>query len=371
MKRKKTKLAAILIAGSVLAACGQSPKEAYIEAMDDVSAAKAGNFDMTVQDISLSSEDSQTEAMMNIVQSQLKDMKMTGTYSMPKDNEYALDMNMSVLGQEIPVNVVGNDQHMYMSTAFLTAVMELVQSFSGTEMDTTKVQALEGKYMDMQQFAAEADSTGATSGVDTSQLENLNMKDSLAYQKDLQKEFANYLRDDVKEERFTEKDGKLTFTMNEKDIAKLGDIQEKLAKDNPDYEQFNMDLKSLVNELDKMKIDTAIDEDTKKQTYHVDIVSAKNNIDAVKLTFTNTPSEKVKAVEIPKDDQLVTQEQLNDAFGTANSTEISDEQFDALLEQAKAAKTSLTDAQKEETLKQYKDYLTPAQYAELEEVLGE
>lgn len=369
MKRKTSKLMGVLMAGSVLVACGQSPKEAYIEAMDQSSEAQAGNFEMTIQDIALTGGDSETEAMMNIIQSQLQDMKMTGTYSMPKSHEYALDMNMSLLGKEIPLNVVGNDEHMYMSTAFLTAVMELMQSFSGTEMETTKVQALDGKYIDMEQLAAEADSTGATSGVDTSQLENLNIKDLLAYQNDLKKAFANYLRDDVKEERFTEKDGKLSFTMNEKDIEKLGDIQQKLAKDHANYEQFNIDVKGLMTELDQMKVETAIDEDTEKQTYYVDVASTKNNIDAVKLTITNTPSEKAKAVEIPKDDQLVTQEQLNDAFG-ANSAEVTDEQFDALLEQAKAAKTSLTPAQKEETLKQYKDYLTPAQYAELEEVLG-
>ena len=34
MKRKTSKLMGVLMAGSVLVACGQSPKEAYIEAMD-------------------------------------------------------------------------------------------------------------------------------------------------------------------------------------------------------------------------------------------------------------------------------------------------------------------------------------------------
>lgn len=366
MKKKASKFAAFLIVSTVLAACGQSPKDAYLEAMDKASEAKAGKIDMTVQDIQLSDDGSQTDAMMNIVQSQLQEMKMTGTYSMPKDNEYALNLNMSVLGQDIPINMVGHNDRTYMSTTFITALIQLIQSLSGTKLDQGTLQSLDGKYMDMQHFVSEANETSATTGVDLSQFENLNMKNSLAYQKDLYDEFANYLRDEVKDERFTEKNGKLSFTMTEKDIVKLADIQQQLAKN---YPQFNINLHTLLAAVDSMSVETTIDEDREKQTYKVHLASTKNDIDAIQFVISNKLSEKVEAVDIPQDHQIVSQEQLHKLFNPSNA-EISEAQFNELLEQAKVAKKALTPAQKKATLKQYKDYLTSEQYEKLAEILG-
>ena len=195
---------------------------------------------------------------------------------------------------------------------------------------------------------------------------------------DLKKEFIKYLKDDVDDKRFEEKDGKLSFTMNKDDIAKLDDIQAKLAKDNPDYEQFKANIGDMLKELDKVNIQTVIDSKTKKQTYDVDIASAKNNIDAVKFTISTTPSDKVKEVTVPTSDQLATEEQLNEAMGaatgtdttdTTGSTTITDEQFKTLLKQAKSSKASMSKAQRKQALEQYKPYLTDEQYTKLEKVL--
>ena len=267
---------------------------------------------------------------------------------------------------------------MYLSTAFLSAVMDITQSLSGSSaaVDTSKLKELDGKYIDLQQFAK--DSAETTGSSVTADVENLDMKQLLAYQKDLQKEFIKYLKDDVDDKRFEEKDGKLSFTMNKDDIVKLDDIQAKLAKDNPDYEQFKANIGDMLKELDKVNIQTVIDSKTKKQTYDVDIASAKNNIDAVKFTISTTPSDKAKEVTVPTSDQLATEEQLNEAMGaatgtdttdTAGSTTITDEQFKTLIKQAKSSKASMSKAQRKQALEQYKPYLTDEQYTKLEKVL--
>lgn len=372
------KLASLALATTLLAACGQSPKDKYIGAMEDAGDAKAGTFDMKFKDIAVSGGDSQTTTMINMVKSQLNDMKISGSYSMPDDSKYAVDVNVNAMGQEIPFNVIGDDKAMYLSTAFLSAVMDITQSLSGSSaaVDTSKLKELDGKYIDLQQFAK--DSAETTGSSVTADVENLDMKQLLAYQKDLQKEFIKYLKDDVDDKRFEEKDGKLSFTMNKDDIAKLDDIQAKLAKDNPDYEQFKANIGDMLKELDKVNIQTVIDSKTKKQTYDVDIASAKNNIDAVKFTISTTPSDKVKEVTVPTSDQLATEEQLNEAMGaatgtdttdTTGSTTITDEQFKTLLKQAKSSKASMSKAQRKQALEQYKPYLTDEQYTKLEKVL--
>lgn len=369
------KLASIALAGGLLAACGQSPKDEYIGAFEDAADAKAGTFDMKFKDIAVSGGDSQTTAIINMVKSQLNDMKISGSYSMPDDTKYAVDLKIDAMGQEIPFNIIGDDKAMYLSTAFLTSVMELTQSFSGSSaaVDTSKLKELDGKYIDMKEFAKE--SAAASDSTVTADVEDLDMKQALAYQKDFQKEFMNYLKNDVDDKRFEEKDGKLSFTMNKKDIEKIDAIQAKLAKDNPDYEQFNANIGDMVKELDKINIQTVIDSKSKKQTYDVNIASAKNNIDAVKFTISTTPSDKAKAVTLPTKDQIATQEQIDEAMGAATGTNstgtaaMSDEQFKTLLKQAKSSKSAMSEAQRKQALEQYKPYLTDEQYKELEKVL--
>lgn len=369
------KLASIALAGGLLAACGQSPKDEYIGALEDAADAKAGTFDMKFKDIAVSGGDSQTTAMVNMVKSQLKDMRINGSYSMPDDKKYAVDLKMNAMGQEIPFNVVGDDKAMYLSTAFLTSVMEITQSFSGNSaaVDISKLKDLDGKYINMEDFAKE--SAAASGSAVPADVEKLDMKQALAYQEDFQKEFMNYLKEDVDDKRFEEKDGKLSFTMNKKDIEKMDAIQAKLAKDNPDYEQFDANIRDLVKELDKITIQTVIDSKSKKQTYDVDIASAKNNIDAVKFTISTTPSDKANAVTLPTKEQLTTTEQVNEALNSAtgiNSADdavMSEQQFKTLLQQAKSSKQAMSEAQRKQALEQYKPYLTDEQYKKLEKVL--
>ncbi|WP_338752661.1 hypothetical protein [Bacillus sp. FJAT-52991] len=382
--KNKMKIAAIVLAGGTLAACGQSPKDQYISSMEKVNEAESGKFEMSIKDFAVSG-DGQTQAVANMLKNQLNDIKLTGNYAMPDDGkEYSMDFSVDALGQKIGFEMLGNQENAYLSTGYVTSMVDIVNQFSGGQatVDDTKLKEIEGKYIDLKAVAESEDTSGATG---TEKLEDLDLKTAIQYQKDLQKEFIKYLEDDVDDERFTEKEGKLSFTINKKDLEKLDGIQEKLVEKNKDYKQYTSDVATTLKDVDKLDIKTVIDEKTNKQTYDVNIESKENDIDSYSYKFhiVNTPSDKAKDVKIPSKDQLVSKEQLNeimdaaagttslDATGT-DSTVVkwTDAEFNQVMSIVKQNEGSYNAEQSKQILEQYKVYMTDEQYKAMEQELS-
>ncbi|WP_203364660.1 hypothetical protein [Bacillus sp. REN10] len=375
--KNKMKIAAIVLAGGTLAACGQSPKEQYISLMAKASEAESGKLEMSIKDFAVSG-DSQTQAFANMMKNQLNDIKLTSNYSMPDDGkEYSVDLNVDALGQKIKFEMLGNQENAYLSTDYVASMMDLVNQFSGGQavIDDKKLKEIEGKYIDLKAVAESEDASKVTG---TEKLEDLDLKTAVKYQKDLQKEFVKYLEDDVDDKRFTEKEGKLSFTIKKKDLEKLNDIQEELAKKNKDYKQYTSDFATTLKDLDKLDIKTVIDEKTNKQTYDIDIESKKNNIDSYKFHIVNIPSDKTKDVKMPSKDQLVSEKQLNEMMDSATGTtsldatavKWTDAEFNQVMDIVKQNAGSYSDAQRQQILEQYKVYMTDEQYKEMEKELS-
>lgn len=157
MKKGLGLLAAGLLTLTLGGCGGQSAQDVYTEALTeqaDIEKYNAGTFSLSFDELNFDyqSDDVSTNTMMNMVATQLKDVKVTGDYLIDTKNE-ALDYKMKaeVMGQKIPMDFVMGSDAIYYSGDSFADIMDLVGSFAGENtLDMSNVsEELAGKYVKM------------------------------------------------------------------------------------------------------------------------------------------------------------------------------------------------------------------------------
>lgn len=340
---KRVKLAVLLGIILVLGACSKSPKEEFIASYDSLGTGEynAGKFEATITDFKMNQTSG--AAWAQILNDSLKNMTFQGDYQFnEKDSSFSFNAAVEAFGTEMPLDIVGNEEKFYVSTSFVDGMFDMMDSFGfPIEADQTKIDELAGKYIevDMDELAeaAEEDTDSSTDA------EEMGQK-------------MTKILEDAKEESFKADGDKVSHTFTSADLVKISK---------------NRDLSDEAKTtLENSKMTMQIDKKTKKTNCTIKMSEDGQEM-TMKLVF--TPSKNDKAIKLPKEKDLVPEEELNNFFqemnqGTSNDMSdysgmetLSDEEFEFLYQQAEASLGEFDDAQKQEIIKGYTPYMTEEQ----------
>lgn len=363
------KLKVIVVMGLALvffAGCKKETQKEFSAELAKQSEMDAGNFSILVDKMSIESEDADTDAStrasMDMAAKMISGTKISGDYLKDKEGKrMEMNMNFDLLGQKIPLNFFMDQKKksVYMSTEFLTEINEIAKAFS-TEVpiEAKDVEQLKGKYIhiteeDMKKQAGNKTDVDSFSGDMNSKL------------------FREYL-DTLESDSFEKKEDTIKRTFTKKNIQ--GFIKYAEENGNKDEKKAAEDLEKNIDQLTDYEQTTTLN--TKKNTQKTKMkLAAKNNGTkvSVELSLDSEAKNSDKKVQLPKEADTVSLEKLEEILAPAQgqNAQVSDEDFNDLLEAIRSGQAQLTPAQIEQFKNTYKPYLTDEQYKQLEEALNQ
>lgn len=349
----------------LFAGCKKPTQDEFSEALAEQSKMNAGNYSLVIDNVEIKGgdeADAPARASMEMAAKMINGTKISGEYL--KDDEKELlemSMNVELLGQKVPVKFFMDQKKksLYMSTEMLSEISQIAKEFgSEAPINESDLQKLKGKYIhieekDLEDKGANKANTDVVSG-------GFNSK--------LFREYAETLDSDS----FEKKDDTITRTFTKKDIQ--GFIKYAKENGNSDEKKTAKDLEKKLDDLTKYEQTVTID--TKKNTQKTTLkLAAKNNGTTVSadVKIENQAKNSDKSVTLPKKADTVSTEEVEKIFSTTKeeSSLISDEDFNDLLEAIRSGQTQLTQTQIDQLKRTYKPYLTEEQYKQLEEALDQ
>lgn len=122
----------LLIAMIMLLTVGCGIQNNFLKAMDSVQGNNFVEFNMSIEDIALSKEASD-DISLNAVITQVKEMKIQGDVltSGKDENSFKMNMNIKMLGNTIPFEIISEKDRVYLSANYITAITKLMGSSMG------------------------------------------------------------------------------------------------------------------------------------------------------------------------------------------------------------------------------------------------
>ena len=373
MKKRLGTLVGVTCALFVLTSCGSTPQDEFVKYMEGQQKQTEGTYDFkfAIKELDLaSSPETANNPMMGMIATQLKDMSVTGTMksNTKQDNAFSMDMKINALGMEIPVNMMGSfgkEPKMYMATDIMEYFMTIVSSMSGMDMTAgTDYSQLKGKYMDVYAMDDTMDQATWTDMVKDIEKAQKN-------QEKLNKKVIEYMKG-LDKKTFTKEKDVISHTFTDKEIVEL------LKVVSEDSEADMTDIKDAFKEFDKVAIKVDLDTKADKTSMTIDMApkaaaAETAGFKSISLLFEGTLKDKKAEIVFPKKEDILTQKQMEEFFPEAPAaglpTAITDEEFTELKSALEEAKGSIDEATKKELLATYKDFLTEAQYKEIEALL--
>lgn len=362
---KKLKLVMVAAFALVLfAGCKQKPQEEFTAELAKQSEMNAGTYSLVIDKLTIAgeSEDARTRASMDLGAKMISGTKISGDYL--KDSEkkrIAMDMNIDVLGQKIPMDFFMDQKKktMYLSTGFMTETVNIMKEFNAEmTFDAKEIEKLEGKYVRMTE---EDMKKSANSKTDT----------SLAYE-NFDWEFLGKYLNTLDADSFEKKDDTIKRTFTKKDIKGYIDY----AKENGSKEEKKA-VKELEKNLDDLtKYEQTTTLNTKKHTQKTTMkITAKNDDNTVSmdLTMNSQAKDSKKKITLPKSADTISMEEFQKILDDAQKNEslISEEDFNELLDAIRRGGGQFNQDQIDQIKRTYKPYLTDEQYKQLEEALNQ
>ncbi|MDT2495760.1 hypothetical protein [Enterococcus avium] len=362
---KKVKLVMVTALALVLfAGCKQKPQEEFTAELAKQSEMNAGSYSIVIDKMTISGEgeDARTRASMDLGAKMISGTKISGDYL--KDSEkkrIAMDMNIDVLGQKIPMDFFMDQKKksMYLSTDFMTETVNIMKEFNAEmAFDEKEIEKLKGKYV---QMTEEDMKKNANNKTDT----------SLAYENFDWEFLGNYLNT-LDSDSFEKKDDTIKRTFTKKDIKGYIDY----AKENGSKEEKKA-VKELEKNLDDLtKYEQTTTLNTKKHTQKTKMkIAAKNDDSTVSmdLTMNSQAKDSKKKITLPKSADTISMEEFQKILDDAQKNEslVSEEEFNELLDAIKQGRGQFTQAQIDQIKSTYKPYLTEEQFKQLEEALDQ
>lgn len=221
LKRKVRILVGICFSVLVLASCGKSAKEEFIQQFGKQTEQKIGiwDFSMEVSEVEFSKiDDSQKNQVVSaMMATKIKDMSLSG--KLKKDSEkFDYDIKINAIGMEVPIHLLGSfdkEPKLYFAADTLKSISSIANIMSEGEVDTSQVdfQKLKGKYIDIL-------TVNETGKVDWSK----SMKDYQQSAKERKKEYQDYLNS-LEKDSFTKKGDTLTHTFTSKELQDIVNIK--------------------------------------------------------------------------------------------------------------------------------------------------
>lgn len=350
---KRVKLIVLLGVVLLLGACSKSPKEEFIGAYGALGSEEynAGKFEVSITDFQMNQTTGAAWASM--LSESLKDMSIDGDYQYnEKDESFRFDADVKAFGNTMPIEMVGKGNEGYLSTSFVDGMLTFMDSFGmPVEVDQEQVAELKGKYIaiDPEEMTADDDDK------DTPDPKEVRSK-------------TNNLLKKAKEDSFKSDGETVSHTFTSKELEKLA----KSVNLGEDTEE------NLHNMTLTMKIN--------KKTLKTDCtVKMRDSEQKMTMKAVITPSKTKKAISMPKEQDIVPEEELDSLFepqelsgvsgefsqGDEEIEELSDGEFEMLYQQFEANMSELDEAQRRALLSAYSPYLNEEQLARLEALLSQ
>lgn len=339
---KKMFLGFTLVLGVLaLTACGNDTRKEFTKALystsnKDFTSAK---FDMSIKEFDMQTSDTTGSAYINIIANQIKDLKIDGNYSLDeKEEAYEMEMNFNFLGQKIPIQLVGQKEKTYVSTSFVSSLLELAKSFQvPLEISASDLKKLDGKYMDVQETG---ESLAAETTTDSSNpFKNINpaSENTSKMFTELKKTVESFDKDSFK------KDGdKISHTFTKKEILELMDVMKKVAKEEKDTDsekEIDDAISSLKDTYEKLDVKTTVDTKTSAVSCEM-AMKAKSDSDeevfSMTIAFSVEPQKNKQKISLPNKNDILSQDEVNEILsGITNSqtTSADDEDVDGQVDE--------------------------------------
>ena len=384
MKLKKVFFGCIIVLGLIgLTACGTDSRKEFTKAMYSTNSKEfdSAKFDMNIKEFDMKTNDSAGSAYINIIANQIKDIKIDGNYaSDQKQESYKMEMNLNLLGQKIPFHLVGQKDKAYLSTNFVTSLLELAKGFQlPIDVSAEDLKKLDGKYMDVE-TTSESLTTG-NKKESTNPFKNINptSANNSKMITEVKKKIESFDKDSFK------KDGdKITHTFTKKEILELLDTMKTVAKEEKDTDnekEINNAIDSLKKTYDKLDIKITANKKTSKTDYEIAVVAATDSKkDKFSMTVAGSiqPEKKDQKINLPDKKDILSQDQVTEILNgitssQADSTDLDDEdidkQLDEMIAQIEANPEMVTDDIAKSIRTSGESYLSAAQMKRLNAAL--
>ncbi|WP_207694569.1 hypothetical protein DOK67_0000345 [Enterococcus sp. DIV0212c] len=401
MKMKKYLLGIITgVAIFLLAACGSDPRKDFTKELFNSKGEEynAASFKMKLKDLTYDGDEGGAYAKMLV--SQLKDMSIDGKYAMDdKKDTMEMEITANLFGEKIPFQFVGNKDKYYMSTSFVTGIMDLANSFDyPLELSKSDLNKLKGKYIDI----AEASDTLTS---DKNDKKSNPLKDKTftnAENSKMGREMKKLIESFDKKSFKKDKDV-VTHTFTKKEIIKMMEKFDEIAKEDKDYKksgdskEIKDAIKSLKNDMDKMDVKVSINQKTNVIDMEMSLASVDEE-DAkmsMVLTLSITPQKNNGNIKMPSKKEIISQDELEDILSNITGTtsddsdldldddsvdysglkddpeiqKLMDEQLDEMIKQIEANPSAVTEENAKEAREGAKEIFNEEQMKKLNEAL--
>ncbi|WP_375178803.1 hypothetical protein [Enterococcus rotai] len=401
MKMKKYMLGIITgVAIFLLAACGSDPRKEFTNAFlnskgDEYNAA---SFEMKIKDLEYDGDEG--GAYVKMFASQLKDMSIDGKYAIDDKTEaMEMEITANLFGEKLPFQFVGEKDKYFMSTSFVSGMLDIANSFNyPIELSKSDLNKLKGKYIDI----AEAGDTLTSGELDKKANPLKNKTFTNAEDSKMGREMKKLI-ESFDKKTFTQDKDVVTHTFTKKEIIKMLEKIDEVAKEDKDYKksgdakEMKDAIKSLKNDLDKMDIKISINQKTKALDMEM-ALAATDEDDAkmsIVMTMAVTPQKNSGKIKMPSKKEIISQDELEAILSnitgaaTDNSDldleddsidysdlkddpeiqKLMDEQLDAMIKQIEANPSAVTEENAKEAREGAKEIFNEEQMKKLNDAL--
>lgn len=298
-----------------LTACGADPRKEFVASMysTDTSEFNAAKFEMNIKDLTYNDE--QGDAAVRMVANQLKDMTIDGAYAFDeKAKAIELELNLNLLGQKIPLQMVGEKDSLYMSTSFISGITDLATAFgSPIDFSTSDLAKLEGKYINIAEIGNTL--TDGKTAKNENLFKNAFSTDTKKKNDELKKFIESFDKKSFKKDKDT-----LTHTFTKEEFIKILEFANKNFKDDKEYKKAGLDkqvseaIKTIKKDFNKLEMKLSINQKTKKTDMELtlgmrDSTNKVNDVSIV-LAVSMTPQKNKEKIKLPVKKDIMTQEEL-------------------------------------------------------------
>ncbi|ALS03009.1 hypothetical protein ATZ33_16975 [Enterococcus silesiacus] len=399
MRMKKYMMGIITgVAIFLLAACGSDPRKEFTNELFSSKSKdyNAASFEMKIKDLTYDGDEG--GAYVKMIASQLKDMSIEGNYAIDdKKDTMEMEITANLFGEKLPFQFVGSKDNYYMSTSFVSGLLDLANSFGyPLELSKSDLNELKGKYIDI----AQAGDT-LTSGELDKKTNPLKNKSFTNAENSKMGREVKKLIESFDKKSFTADKDVVTHTFTKKEIIKIMEKIDEVAKENKEYKKSDSEkemkdaIKSLKNDLDKMDIKVSINEKTKAVDMEMALAATdEDNAEmSIVMSISTTPKKNSGKIKMPSKKEIISQDKLesileNITGAATNDSELDDDsidysdlkddpeiqemldaQLDEMIERIEANPEAVTEEKAKEVREEAKEYLNDKQMKKLNDAL--
>jgi hypothetical protein len=393
MKLKKLLLGAVTITAIFfMTACGSDSREAFVNNLYDQKEYNASETTMKINELSF--EGGEDAATYNLFANQLKDLSIE--INTVVDQKKALtqsDATIKLLGQKIPFKMIGDSKNAYISTDFVSGLLNVTNAFSydTPTVDKKKLDKLKGKYLDLTEFGVQNTALNESDLIPPNEPKNdLKAMNDLPYKKltaELKKTVESFDKDSFKKEKDV-----ITHTFTNAEIIKLLETYDKVLKEDKNYkkEYKESEQDKLLAEIIKvfkdkslnMKLTVSVNEKSNQQNVELNATMNKDDQSFKFVMNINSKLKNKKAdIQLPDKKEIITSEEFQEIYSSVmpnysnfeqtddDEEEYMDEFLDGVIDEINANKGNISEEDAKTLREELGEYFNDEQMKRLNDAL--